>query len=194
MTGNWDPKRPVEGSWAAYLEFEDGTPATLAFSGYAHFDTAELTFWIAEGGYRDPNAYGASRRQLARFKTPEEEWAAKEAQGYGGTRQRAHSDDPDDVHPHYGLTLVSCEHGDMRQSPDGLLIYDDVSKREVQVAHWERGRAAELQELYQAVVQGRPAFHDGRWGQATLEVVLAIMQSARERKELYMSHQVPAPE
>ena len=34
-------------------------------------------------------------------------------------------------------------------------------------------------------------FHDGRWGEATLEVVLGIMQSARERREIYMSHQVP---
>ena len=26
-------------------------------------------------------------------------------------------------------------------------------------------------------------FHGGRWGEATLEVVLGIMQSARERRE-----------
>jgi hypothetical protein len=29
---------------------------------------------------------------------------------------------------------------------------------------------------------------------ATLEVCLAIMQSARERREILLSHQVPAPE
>ncbi len=57
-----------------------------------------------------------------------------------------------------------------------------------------RSREAELDELYRAVTEDRPVFHDGRWGEATLEVVLAIMQSARERKEIFMSHQVKSPE
>ena len=58
----------------------------------------------------------------------------------------------------------------------------------------DRGRIAELEEMYQAVVHDRPLFHDGRWGEATLEVVLAIMQSARERREIVMRHQVPSSE
>ena len=91
----------------------------------------------------------------------------------------------------FGLTVVSCEHGDIRQTPQALRVYGDDGKWEVPVAAGERGRAAELEELYQAVVHNRPVFHDGRWGEATLEVVLAIMQSARERRELRMSHQVP---
>jgi predicted dehydrogenase len=51
-----------------------------------------------------------------------------------------------------------------------------------------------LQELYDAVTQDRPVYHDGRWGMATLEVCLAIMQSARERREIMLSHQSPIPE
>jgi hypothetical protein len=47
------------------------------------------------------------------------------------------------------------------------------------------------QELYEAVTQDRPVYHDGRWGMATLEVCLAIMQSARERREILLSHQSP---
>jgi phthalate 4,5-cis-dihydrodiol dehydrogenase len=35
-------------------------------------------------------------------------------------------------------------------------------------------------------------FHDGRWGEATLEVCLAILQSAAERREIQMAHQVAA--
>ncbi len=85
---------------------------------------------------------------------------------------------------------MSCEHGDIRQTPTALRIYGDERVWEVPVAAGERGRAAELEELYQAVVNERPVFHDGRWGEATLEVVLGIMQSARERRELTMSHQV----
>jgi phthalate 4,5-cis-dihydrodiol dehydrogenase len=43
-------------------------------------------------------------------------------------------------------------------------------------------------------IEGRPVIRDGRWGKATLEVCLAILQSSRERKEIYLKHQVPAPE
>jgi len=37
-------------------------------------------------------------------------------------------------------------------------------------------------------------FHDGRWGAATLEVCLAMLESAEKRKEVFLSHQVPSPE
>lgn len=52
---------------------------------------------------------------------------------------------------------------------------------------------AELEELYNAVVLDKLVHYDGRWGMATLEVCLAIMQSAAERREISLSHQVPAP-
>jgi len=47
-----------------------------------------------------------------------------------------------------------------------------------------------LDELYQAVVSDTPALHDGRWGMATLELQLAVLESARERREVLLSHQV----
>ena len=194
MTGVWDPARRVEGAWTAYLEFEDGTPATLVYNGYGHFDTAELTQWVGEGP-RDPDYNLRVRRNLAQAGTDEEEWAMKEAQRYGGSApRREYSDRPVQERPQsiFGHTVVSCEHGDIRQTPHGLLIYGDEEKWEEPVAEGERGRAAELEELYDAVVNDRPVFHDGRWGEATLEVVLAIMESARQRKEIQMSHQVPA--
>jgi len=43
-------------------------------------------------------------------------------------------------------------------------------------------------------MHGRPVFHDGRWGEATLEVCLAMLESAKERREIFLSHQVPSPE
>jgi hypothetical protein len=92
----------------------------------------------------------------------------------------------------FGLTIVSCEKGDMRQSPDGLLIYGDEGKKEIPIGKAVVGRQAEVAELYEAVTKGRQIFHDGRWGEATLEVCLGILQSAAERREIMMSHQVPA--
>ncbi|HLY63923.1 MAG TPA: gfo/Idh/MocA family oxidoreductase, partial [Chloroflexota bacterium] len=91
----------------------------------------------------------------------------------------------------YGLTIVSGDKGEMRQSPDGILLYGDEAIEEIAVERGLFGRQAEITELYNAVVHGQPMFHDGRWGEATLEVCLAILQSAAERKEIQMKHQVP---
>jgi predicted dehydrogenase len=85
--------------------------------------------------------------------------------------------------------LVSCERGDVRQSPNGLWVYDDDGQREVPVEGIHDERMAELDEMYQALTTGRPVRHDGRRGTATLEVVLAIRQSALERQEIRLSHQ-----
>src|SRR5438093_6842554 len=91
----------------------------------------------------------------------------------------------------YGLTVVSCERGEMRQSQDGIVIYGDEKITEVPVGEKLFGRQAEIAELYEAVVHGRPMFHDGRWGEATLEVCLGILESSAERREVRMAHQVP---
>jgi len=47
--------------------------------------------------------------------------------------------------------------------------------------------------LYEAVVNGRRPCADGRWGKATVEVVLAVLASAQERREVFLAHQVPLP-
>jgi hypothetical protein len=47
------------------------------------------------------------------------------------------------------------------------------------------GREAEVEELYNAVVNGRPVFRDGRWGAATLEVCLAMIESGERRQEVF---------
>ena len=44
-----------------------------------------------------------------------------------------------------------------------------------------------------ALTGSRPV-HDGRWGKATLEVALAIQQSAKEQREITLHHQVPVPD
>jgi phthalate 4,5-cis-dihydrodiol dehydrogenase len=193
MTGIWDASRRVEGAWCAYLEFEDGVPATLVYNGYGHFDTAEFFWWIGEGGTpRDPELNLKTRKALAESS---DEALLKESMRYAGSNEGrgAHRDPGEQHQPFFGLTIVSCEHGDIRQSQDGLLIYGDDRKYEVPVPLQAAGRAAELEELYDAVVKARPVFHDGRWGMATLEVVLGIMQSAHERREIMMQHQIPTP-
>jgi phthalate 4,5-cis-dihydrodiol dehydrogenase len=195
-----DPHRPGEGHYACYLEFENGAAASLVYSGYAFFDSGELTWGIGEGGeLKDPERHLKARRlfrgvgeasqrerlleeKLERWRfggSEEGEWAR---QGVRNQHQ-----------PFFGLTVVTCEKGDIRQSPDGLFIYGEEGKKEIVLPRETYGRDAELKELYEAVVQDRPLFHDGRWGEATLEVCLGIIESAAARKEVFMSHQVAVP-
>jgi len=195
MTGVWDRARPTEGAHATYLEFEDGTVATIVYSGYDHFDSDEFNEWVGEGGGRkSAGRHGQARKALAVL-AGQNEAAAKAATGYGGTRQRTHPDSDERGHPHFGTTVVSCERGDMRPSPRGVLVYADDRKYEVEVplgrAIPDKGKV--IDELYEAVANDRPLVHDGRWGEATLEVCLAILRSSRERREIELHHQVPSP-
>ncbi len=164
-----DPARGVPGAYAAYLEFADGTPATLVYSGYGHFAMGELT---GRGGAPMPPAALAA-----------DEAAAKEALRQA-RRGQEHSLGG------FGLTLVTCERADLREAPDGLWVYERGERRLLPVAAELRG-AAELAELYAAVVHGRPPVHSGRWGLATQEVCLALVESARAQREVALVHQVP---
>jgi phthalate 4,5-cis-dihydrodiol dehydrogenase len=197
MTGIWDQARAHEGSYTCYLEFEDGTPATLVYSGYGFFDTAELFNWVGEGGQpRDPATNLNVRRQLREVQSPEEEERLKEQMRFGGQREGefSHVWSGERKQPFFGFTLVSCQRGDIRQTSDGLFIYGENEKRQIALPAGRRGREAEIEELYGAVVHGRPVFHDGRWGEATLEVCLAMLESAKQRKEIVLERQVPSPE
>ena len=51
-------------------------------------------------------------------------------------------------------------------------------------------RAEVIDELYDAVVLGRPPLHTGEWGMATVEVCLAMLQSSRSGQEVALKHQV----
>jgi phthalate 4,5-cis-dihydrodiol dehydrogenase len=197
MTGIWDPAREWEGSYTCYLEFADGTPATLVYSGYGFFDTAELFDWVGEGGQqRAPETNLNVRKSLREVRTAEEEEQLKEGMRFGGKREGefSHVWSGARKQPFFGHTVVSCQKGDIRQTPDGLKIYGESEQREITLPAGSRGREAEVEELYDAVVKGRPVFHGGRWGAATLEVCLAMLESAQQRKEIMLSHQVPSPE
>lgn len=80
--------------------------------------------------------------------------------------------------------------GDIRQSPDGLYLYTDNGREEIPCPPF-LDRSGDLLKLYEAATQNRPVFTDGQWGKATLEVVLAILQSSKERREIALAYQVP---
>ena len=181
--GAWDSARPTEGAYQALLTFEDGTFASIVYSGYAHFDSDEFCDWIGEGGQRkDPRAYGATRRMLTG-----DEMALKNARNYGGSLFA--STQGNLLHQHFGLLVASCERADLRPMPQGVMIYADTENRLEPLESPQVQRAEVIDELHAAVVDGKPPRHDGDWGAATLEVCLAILRSAREGREIALQSQ-----
>jgi hypothetical protein len=91
--------------------------------------------------------------------------------------------------PFFGITVVSCERGVIRQSPHGIYVYDKDGRREIPCKGGYFRGAAELLELSQALEEGREPFLDAHWGRATLEVCVAIIESSKEDREITLSHQ-----
>ena len=85
--------------------------------------------------------------------------------------------------------IVSCERGDLRPLPSGVMVYGDEERRLEPLARPAIARAEVIDELCDAALLGRAALHDGEWGLATLEVCLAMLESARSGTEAALSHQ-----
>ena len=194
QTGAWDPTRPTEGAYGAFLTFESGAFATLTYSGYGHFDTDELVGWVGELGQdRDPARYGTARAALAPLRSPDEEAALKQTRTYGAPASLNAAALPTGGvrhHNHFGQIIVSCAQADLRPTADGVQIYADQTSRFDPLPPPAVPRPEVIDELYRAAILNSPPDHSGAWGQATLEVCLAILQSAREGRELALSHQV----
>jgi phthalate 4,5-cis-dihydrodiol dehydrogenase len=192
MTGNWDRTRPTEGAYSALLGFEDGAFASCTYSGYAHFDSDEFMGFVGEMGLpKDPSRYGAMRKALRAASNADEEAALKAARNYGGASYvPAGAPPPERSHQHFGVFVVSCEFGDLRPTPDGVMIYGDDAVGFDPVPVRDIVRAEVIDEFYGAVVEGKPPLHDGEWSRATLEVCLAILESAEAQAEIMLRHQV----
>ena len=188
-TGSWDASRPTEGAYAALLTFENGAFASLTYNGYGHFDSDEFQGWVGEMGQTKHPYAGPSRR---RFATPQDELAFKNARNYGG----AEFQPPDThavAHQSFGTVLASCERADLRALPNGVMIYQNGSTRLDALPPPTVPRAEVIDELYEAVVNGKTPLHNGDWGMATVEVLLAMLRSAREGRDVTLSHQVALP-
>jgi phthalate 4,5-cis-dihydrodiol dehydrogenase len=184
QTGAWDPSRPTEGAYSALLTFGNGAFASLTYSGYAHFDSDEFQNWFGEMGQR--KAPGARKPQT--IADAAEETALKTARNYGGGAWQPPGQAL--AHQHFGTVIVSCERADLRPMPEGVMVYSDGPQRLEPLPPPDVPRVEVIDELYDAVVQGRKPLHDGAWAMATLEVCLAMLQSSREGREIALAHQV----
>jgi phthalate 4,5-cis-dihydrodiol dehydrogenase len=185
-TGAWDRTRPTEGAYAALLTFESGAFASLTYSGYGNFDSDEFQGWIGEMGQKKTPYAGPPRH---RFDNQQDEVAFKNARNYGGPDFRP-SAGQDLAHQNFGTLLVSCEHADLRALPNGVMVYQNGSAQLDPLPMPKIPRVEVIDELYDAVVMGQPPLHDGAWAMATLEVLLAILQSSREKSDVRLNHQV----
>jgi phthalate 4,5-cis-dihydrodiol dehydrogenase len=191
MTGIWDAARPTEGAYNAFFTFENGVTATMTYSGYAHFDSDEFTGWIAESGLRkDPEKYGASRAAIAASGDIARETALKNARNYGGSDYSDASQAPARQHQTFGLLIASCEGGDLRPFADGVRIYGDLAQTFEPLPPPAVPRSEVIDELAAAVFDDVAPLHSGEWSLATMEVCLALLQSAREGREIEMTRQV----
>jgi phthalate 4,5-cis-dihydrodiol dehydrogenase len=51
-------------------------------------------------------------------------------------------------------------------------------------------RSEVIDELHAAIFDGKTPLHSGEWSLATMEVCLAMQQSAREGCEVFLRHQI----
>ncbi len=199
QTGQWLPERPIPGFYSAFLEFENGTPALVMHNGYGYFLGAEMVPWGEDKKRYTLDERISVRRALrdgTRNETDDKQalriGGSQEMEVFSRSERKAWA--PHDL----GFLVASCERGDLRQSAFGVYVHDDHGKHDIDTTGSQTTgvgqRRAELQELYDAVVLGKPLWHDGRWGMATLEACLAIMASARGREEIKLQHQVPVRE
>ena len=186
MTGAWDAARPTEGAYAALLTFAEGAFASITYNGYGNFDSDEFQGWIGEMGQKKEPYVRSSR---PRFANTLEEAAFKIARSYGGPEYRP-SVAQTPMHNHFGTLLVSCERADLRALPSGVMIYQHGVARLESLAPPTVPRAEVIDELYRAVVHGKAPLHNGAWAMATLEVVLAILRSAGEGRDVALTRQV----
>jgi len=176
VAGNWDSARGGDGAYAALLTFEGGAAASLSYSGYAHYDSDELTGWIGElGRAKEPDAHAKARHMLAT-----DEAAAKLARTYGN----AASPPPAPHHEHFGFVLASCERADIRLTPTGLALYTDDAHEWRPLDPPAVPRQAVLDEFVDAIRGTRAPVHDGRWGLETMAACAALIESSRRGTDI----------
>ncbi|HEV8725141.1 MAG TPA: Gfo/Idh/MocA family oxidoreductase [Candidatus Binatia bacterium] len=188
--GRWLPENSTEGNYSALLQFDGGVTATLIYDGYGYFDDRELIEGDVFSGDKQLGPGQRLRKARAEGKLNKD----TSRSGVAFEIERGDGDAANKLRqPFFGLTLVSCERGALRQSADGVFIYDEHGRTEVACPDWHGPLKVELEDFYTAVNKDRLVLHDGKWGKATLEVCLAILQSSRNQREQLVVHQVPSP-
>lgn len=195
VMGRWDPARPTEGAYRSLLWYEDGAFAFLTYSGYGRFDGDEWCGWTGEMGHaKSPETHGQARRLLGGVAFNEEEARLKAAGTYGGPAWEppvpAEAAAAVAMHQHFGPVIVSCEHGYLRPMPDAAGVYGDSKCERIELPPPAVPCFKVIDKLAKAVLNGCKPLDDGPSAGAAREVCLALLRSAREGRDVELSHQV----
>lgn len=181
---DWQPERRTVGAHMAFIDFEDGPAATAVYNGYGGFSTMDLCFDVSEWGLHQPPD---ARPRLPPPGDAQAELRAKQARAAGAvTTDAPHT-------PFFGLTLVSCERGDIRQAPNGLRLHTRSGVQEVSVPVHRSPRERVLDEWHAAITGTEPALHSGAWGLANLELCVAALASSQSGREVLLHEQIALP-
>jgi len=183
-TFDFDAERRGIGAHTVFIDFESGASATAVYNGYAGFSTMEMGFDISEWGFHEPHGVRKWLQKPTANVSTEQELKAKRARASSAIASGAPHQ------PFFGVTLVSCEGGDIRQSPDGLWVYGRHHQEELVLSKEESPRDLVLQELYAGLRLGQKVVHSGKWGLANLELCAVAIESSLRRQELPLHHQV----
>ena len=186
-TMDCDPGRRTIGAHVVFLDFEDGAAATAVYSGYGNFSSMDLCFNMSEWGFQQPLEDRKPARRPAQGAAPQDELRAKQLRARNAIPGSA------PYQPFFGMTLVSCERGDIRQSPRGLYVYSDQGRAEIELSSERSPRALVMAEFHDAITGKTLALHDGRWGLANLEVCTAAIASSESGRDVTLHEQVPVP-
>lgn len=186
-TFDWNPNRRSVGAHVAFLDFDNGAAATAVYNGYGGLSSMDLGFDISEWGFHLPPHERPLAHRHSTGQSADEELRAKQRRAPGAIpAQSPHQ-------PFFGLTVVSCERGDIRQSPNGLLVYTEDGQREIALPTNRGPRDLVMAEFHDAITGRAPALHDGHWGLANLEVCVAAMLSSSTGRDVELKEQVAVP-
>ncbi len=184
-TQSWDDARPTEVAYTAMIDFEGGAVASLTYSGAAHFDSDIWMDGTSELGTSKPETAHAITRARIQGLSPQAEAALKSGRTYGATEAPA----PAPHSEHFGPVIISGPKGDLRLTPKGVEITTAAGRRFLETPADPAPRSPVFRALYDTLRHNAPPPQSGAWGLASLEVVHAILASARTQKTVALTRQ-----
>lgn len=193
-TGLWDTARPTEGAYSALLTFHSGAFASLTYSGYGFYDSDAQMDGVGEMGRPKPAlAHQQTRRKLASAVSEAEEARLKAERNFGGANYVPELGEAPSAFQHFGPVLVCCDAADLRLTPAGVEVHDAQGVRLQALEVPPVPRSEVVDELWAFAREGRAPLHDGKWSRGTLEVCLAILESAGGHGDIMLRHQFELP-
>ena len=190
-TGNWDQTRNTEGAYSALLSFESGAFASITYSGYSLYDSDEQMQWVGETGLKKSAEAAFQTRKSMAAVTPAMEQEKKTARSYGVAAVdniSLNNGQTNDLrsHEHFGPLVVSCETADLRPNTREVKVFHAGSIESVHLSPPAVPRQEVIDEIVQCVRFNNVPLHSGSFARGTLAVCLAILESSRTNKEIYL--------